>query len=48
MSQLARETGLSREELYQVLPAKGNPEFGTAMQVIRALGLKLCAKIAHA
>lgn len=48
MSQLARETGLSREGLYQALSAKGNPEFGTIMKVIRALGLKLHAKIAHA
>lgn len=47
MSQLARETGLSREGLYQALSAKGNPEFGTIMKVIRALGLKLHAEIAH-
>lgn len=48
MSQLARETGLSREGLYQALSAKGNPEFGTIMKVIRALGLKLHAEIVHA
>jgi len=48
MSQLARETGLSREGLYQALSAKGNPEFGTIMKVIRALGLKLRTEIAHA
>lgn len=48
MSQLARDTGLSREGLYQALSAKGNPEFGTIMKVIRALGLKLHAEIAHA
>src|SRR5579859_563217 len=47
MSQLARETGLSREGLYQALSAKGNPEFGTIMKVIRALGLKLHAEIVH-
>jgi len=47
MSQLARETGLSREGLYQALSAKGNPEFGTIMKVIRALGLKLNAEIAR-
>lgn len=45
MSQLARDTGLSREGLYQALSAKGNPEFGTIMKVIRALGLKLHAEI---
>jgi len=48
MSQLARDTGLSREGLYQALSAKGNPEFGTIMKVIRALGLKLRAEIAPA
>lgn len=47
MSQLARETGLSREGLYQALSAKGNPEFSTIMKVIRALGLKLHAEIEH-
>lgn len=47
MSQLARETGLSREGLYQALSSKGNPEFGTIMKVIRALGLKLHAEIAR-
>ncbi|MBV6303444.1 putative addiction module antidote protein [Candidimonas humi] len=48
MSQLARETGLSREGLYRALSAEGNPEFGTIMKVIRALGLKLHAETAHA
>jgi probable addiction module antidote protein len=47
MSQLARDTGLSREGLYQALSPKGNPEFGTIMKVIRALGMKLHAEIAH-
>lgn len=48
MSQLARQTGLSREGLYQALSAKGNPEFSTVMKVIRALGLKLRAEISGA
>lgn len=47
MSRVARQTGLSREGLYQALSAKGNPEFGTIMKVIRALGLKLHAEIVH-
>jgi probable addiction module antidote protein len=47
MSQLARDTGISREGLYRALSAEGNPEFGTVMKVIRALGLKLHAEIAH-
>jgi DNA-binding phage protein len=32
----------------QALSGKGNPEFGTIMKVIRALGLKLHAEIARA
>jgi len=43
MSQVARDTGLSRESLYRALSAEGNPELSTLMQVIRALGLRLSA-----
>jgi probable addiction module antidote protein len=46
MSQIARETGLSRESLYRALSENGNPEFGTVIKVIRALGLKLHASVA--
>lgn len=48
MAQLAHDTGLSREGLYQALSTKGNPEFSTVMKVIKALGLKLRAETAHA
>jgi probable addiction module antidote protein len=41
MTQIARETGLSRESLYKALSAEGNPEFGTVLRVMQALGLKL-------
>ena len=41
MSQLARKTGLTREGLYKALSPGGNPEFGTVMKAIRALGLEL-------
>ena len=41
MSQLARDTGLAREEIYRALSSEGNPEFATVMKVIKALGLKL-------
>jgi probable addiction module antidote protein len=43
MSQIARDTGLGRESLYKALSAEGNPEFGTIMKVIAALGLQLHA-----
>ncbi|MXZ62178.1 MAG: putative addiction module antidote protein [Chloroflexi bacterium] len=43
MTALARETGLARESLYRSLSADGNPEFGTVLKVMRALGLRLQA-----
>ena len=43
MSQLARDTGLSRESLYKALSGEGNPEFATVMKVVKALGLRLHA-----
>jgi probable addiction module antidote protein len=46
MTQIARETGLSRESLYKALSAEGNPEFATVMKVVRALGLRLHASVA--
>lgn len=48
MSQLAQDTGLSRASLYQGLSGKGDPEFGTILKVMRALGLKLVAQPARA
>lgn len=47
MSQLARETGLTREGLYKALAPGGNPEFATVLKVIRALGLHLHGSAAH-
>jgi probable addiction module antidote protein len=38
MSQLARDTGLTREGLYKALSADGNPSLATAMKVANALG----------
>ena len=46
MTQLARDTGLARENLYKALSIDGNPEFGTILKVVKALGLKLHAQTA--
>lgn len=43
MSQVARDAGLGRESLYKALSPDGNPEFGTVLKVVRALGLSLHA-----
>ncbi|NLC21054.1 MAG: putative addiction module antidote protein [Halomonadaceae bacterium] len=44
MTQLARDTGLTREGLYKALSADGNPSFATIMKVMNALGFKLHAE----
>ncbi len=46
MTQIARETGLSRESLYKALSGERNPEFSTILKVVRALGLTLSAGVA--
>ena len=43
MTQVAKETGLSRESLYRALSADGNPSFATVLKVTKALGLRLHA-----
>jgi probable addiction module antidote protein len=40
MSRIAKRAGLSRESLYKALSTEGNPEFGTVIRGMRALGLK--------
>ncbi len=45
MAQLARETGISREALYRALSETGNPELGTALKVMHALGVRLTASL---
>ena len=47
MSAIARKTGMGRESLYKALSSKGNPELGTVLKVVRALGLKLHATTAQ-
>ena len=41
MSQIAKESGLGRESLYKALSSDGNPEFGTVLRVLKALGMRL-------
>ncbi len=44
MSELARETGLSREQLYRSFSEDGNPTLKTMLAVMKALGLDMTAK----
>lgn len=41
LSQLARETGMSREGLYKALSGEGNPSFATVAKIVQALGLRV-------
>jgi probable addiction module antidote protein len=44
MSGIAKKAGLNRESLYKALGGTGNPEFGTVMRIVRALGLTLSVR----
>ncbi|MDA3923459.1 MAG: putative addiction module antidote protein [Kiritimatiellae bacterium] len=43
MTQIARDTGLSRESLYKALSGDRMPSFDTILKVVQALGLELRA-----
>ncbi len=45
IAQLAEETGLAREALSRALSESGNPELGTVLKVMHALGVKLSASM---
>lgn len=47
MSQLAKDTGLSRESLYKSLSGERAPSSDTLLKVMKALGLKLTVSPAH-
>lgn len=44
MAELARETGLSREQLYRSFSEQGNPTLKTMLAVMQALGVDLTAR----
>ena len=48
MTQIARETGLSRESLYRALSDEGNPSLDTTMRVLKALNLRLTTTVVPA
>jgi len=45
MSQIANQTGLSREQLYRSFSENGNPTLKTTIAVMKALGVELTAKV---
>lgn len=48
MTELARDTGLTRQALYQALSVTGNPGFATILKVAQALGFRLVPERAPA
>ena len=44
MSEVARETGLSREQLYRSFSEKGNPTLKTMLAVFKALGIDMTVR----
>ena len=44
MTELARATGLSREQLYRSFSEQGNPTLKTMLAVMRALGVELTVR----
>jgi probable addiction module antidote protein len=49
MTEIAHETGFSREQLYRSFSEKGNPTLKTTLAVMRAIGIDITAKahVAH-
>ena len=40
-TQLAKETGITRDGLYKALSPTGNPSFDTVQKVVKAFGLRM-------
>ena len=45
MTQIAVQTGLSREQLYRSFSENGNPTLKTTLAVMKALGIELTATV---
>ncbi len=45
MSQMARHTGLNRENLYRVLSEQGNPELNSLEKLLKGMGLRLAVEV---
>jgi probable addiction module antidote protein len=44
MTQIAKDTGLSREQLYRSFSGTGNPTLKTTIAVMKTLGIELTAR----
>jgi probable addiction module antidote protein len=44
MTEIARKTGLAREQLYKSLSENGNPTLETTLAVLKAIGFEISGK----
>ena len=47
VTQVSRDTGLNRENLYRVLSERGNPELKSLEKLLKSLGLRLAVEVDH-
>jgi probable addiction module antidote protein len=45
ISDLAKITGLNRENMYRLLSGKGNPQLGSLSVLLESMGLKLAVEV---
>lgn len=45
VTQVSRETGLNRENLYRILSERGNPELKSLEKLLKSLGLRLAVEV---
>jgi probable addiction module antidote protein len=45
MTQIARHTGLNRENLYRILSDQGNPELKSLEKLLKGMGLRLAVEV---
>ncbi len=47
MTEISKETGLSREQLYKSFSENGNPTLKTTLAVMKALKVDMTARLSH-
>ena len=45
VTQISRDTGLNRENLYRVLSERGNPELNSLEKLLKGMGLRLSVEV---
>ena len=45
ISELAKKSGLNRENMYRILSEKGNPQLGSLSILLESMGLKLAVEV---